>query len=352
MKRIYVLPMVVLLLITMATPSFAANKYGSKAYGMGGAFTAVADDASAVYWNPAGLTQSGLLGLELNLGGQAKSDDIEAIQDFIDSIDNIQNAGTDQEKIDAVKGLEFPDDVDLNVNGMLALNLKSFGLGIVANSELETKSSSEADGSKTKHAENMVTGEGIVSLGTKIINPPLNIGSIALGMNAKYVSKRYDAVTYSYNEDVNTPKFKSSEQTSEATGYGVDFGALIKVTDMVNLGATVRNATSKLDWDEDYGFEDELERTVTLGAAAKLPYPLAAIVAVDVEMPEDQEDIYHIGLEKRIIAGLLSLRLGAYEQDGQDRVYTGGLGINIPFIDLNVAVDSEDYVSLSGTFKF
>jgi len=196
----------------------------------------------------------------------------------------------------------------------------------------------------------MVTGEGIVSLGTKIINPPLNIGSIALGMNAKYVSRRYDAVTYTYNEDI--AYFNSSELNDEATGYGVDAGVLIKVTNMVNLGATVRNAVSKLEWDKSSDFSDELERTVTLGAAAKLPYPLAATVAVDVEMPEDQEDIYHVGLEKRIIAGLLSLRLGAYEQDGQDRVYTGGLGINIPFIDLNVAVDSDDYVSLSGTVKF
>jgi hypothetical protein len=28
---------------------------GSRAEGMGGAFVAVADDASAVYWNPAGI---------------------------------------------------------------------------------------------------------------------------------------------------------------------------------------------------------------------------------------------------------------------------------------------------------
>jgi len=31
---------------------------GSKGYGMGGAFAAIADDATATYWNPAGLTQA------------------------------------------------------------------------------------------------------------------------------------------------------------------------------------------------------------------------------------------------------------------------------------------------------
>ncbi len=30
---------------------------GARAIGLGGAFVSVADDASAVYWNPAGLTQ-------------------------------------------------------------------------------------------------------------------------------------------------------------------------------------------------------------------------------------------------------------------------------------------------------
>jgi long-chain fatty acid transport protein len=46
---------------------FQLNEHGAKAMGMGGAFTAVADDPSAVYWNGAGLTQ--LWGVNFLLGG-------------------------------------------------------------------------------------------------------------------------------------------------------------------------------------------------------------------------------------------------------------------------------------------
>jgi long-chain fatty acid transport protein len=45
---------------------FQINEHGAKAMGMGGAYTAVANDASAIYWNPAGLTQ--ISGTQLMLG--------------------------------------------------------------------------------------------------------------------------------------------------------------------------------------------------------------------------------------------------------------------------------------------
>src|SRR5262245_56330695 len=46
-------------------PAFAQQPFesvGTRALGMGGAFVAVADDSSAVYWNPAGLATGRPLG--------------------------------------------------------------------------------------------------------------------------------------------------------------------------------------------------------------------------------------------------------------------------------------------------
>lgn len=45
---------------------FQLNEHGAKPMGMGGAFTAIANDASAIYWNGAGLTQ--LTSTQLMLG--------------------------------------------------------------------------------------------------------------------------------------------------------------------------------------------------------------------------------------------------------------------------------------------
>ncbi len=42
---------------TKLAGEFLATGFGARALGMGGAFVSIADDASAVYWNPAGLVQ-------------------------------------------------------------------------------------------------------------------------------------------------------------------------------------------------------------------------------------------------------------------------------------------------------
>ena len=54
--------------LSMASPAAAQNfeVLGTRAQGMGGAFVAVADDASATYWNPAGLAMGAYVSLLLD----------------------------------------------------------------------------------------------------------------------------------------------------------------------------------------------------------------------------------------------------------------------------------------------
>ena len=70
MKNIIILLVLVCGLIIMPSSAFchgwANHEQGAKAHGMGGAFTGLADDPSAVYYNPAGITQ--VEGTQISLG--------------------------------------------------------------------------------------------------------------------------------------------------------------------------------------------------------------------------------------------------------------------------------------------
>jgi hypothetical protein len=59
----------VLCAVASASPAFAQGP-GTRAAGMAGAFVAVADDASSVYWNPAGMATGALASAVLDFGRQ------------------------------------------------------------------------------------------------------------------------------------------------------------------------------------------------------------------------------------------------------------------------------------------
>jgi long-chain fatty acid transport protein len=66
MKKIYTILSVLVISVQLLAGGFQINEHGARAMGMGGAFTAVANDVSAIYWNGAGLTQ--ISGTQLMLG--------------------------------------------------------------------------------------------------------------------------------------------------------------------------------------------------------------------------------------------------------------------------------------------
>ncbi|MCK8817739.1 hypothetical protein MWH28_10240 [Natroniella sulfidigena] len=361
MKRTWMLLLIMSLLVATAGTAFAGQIYGTKAHGMGGAFTAVADDASAIYWNPAGLVRSGRLGFEANFGaGGENFSDLSVLRDHLEEAD---------EDEESLKELLELDDIGVNLNGLAAVNLRNFGLGVTLNNnfvfestgskeidedELEIKSdgSVEYNGDLPEiKASNTFIGQGIFSMGTNLTNAPLNLGTVSIGANAKYLTANQYDLNMEAKADGDTFEMIADDDPRSANGFGLDTGALVRATDMVNVGVNVRNLVTSWGSHEIDDLDERLPRTVTLGAAANLPFPIGATVAADIEIPDEGDEIYRLGAEKDIILGLLAVRLGGYQIDG-DRTYTGGLGLDLPFIDLDLAGDSDSNYSFAGTVNF
>jgi hypothetical protein len=57
-------------------PAFAQNPVGTRAQGMAGAYVGVADDASAVYWNPAGIASAPIVSVVAGIGAQQRIGDL------------------------------------------------------------------------------------------------------------------------------------------------------------------------------------------------------------------------------------------------------------------------------------
>ncbi len=360
MKRLYTLLIVMVLLVSMGTSAFAADKFGTKAYGMGGAFTAIADDASAIYWNPAGLTQTKLLGVEASLGGKFNMKDIDKLKKVINDIRELASDElSEQEKIDKLNNLTLPDSISLNLDGLGAVNLGRFAVGLVANNQFSFEDNGDqnidSDSNDTTvptfTATNQIIGQGILGYGKELIDPPL-IGSLSYGVGAKYINVETDTAV---SQVVDNELKLESYPTVTNNGFALDLGALATVSDIdilnVKAGASLKNLVASKN------VQDDLEQTTTLGVGVTFKFPLvklfSARVAADLKMPEVGENIQHVGAEANL--GIFSLRAGAYGEDlgNKDvRIITGGVGLDLPLIDFNAVMDSNNYYSLSGSFNF
>jgi len=117
-----ILPAVAGLLFICNLSSLAMEKddpimvSGIRPMGMGGAFTAVADDENSVFYNPAGITQrTGDLIQIFNVNAAVSGDAIAAVNDLSKVASNINAGGDDNSKVDdLVKINDSIADKDIN----------------------------------------------------------------------------------------------------------------------------------------------------------------------------------------------------------------------------------------------
>jgi len=127
---------------------------GTRPLGMGGAFVAVAEDAVAQYWNPAGFAlQKGLdiqipvgVSMETTQGLIKEVDDLGEVAEKVSAIQAKQEAGdplTAEEMRDFTKSINELDDLNksglglvLDINAGLNIRFRNLGLGVINITEL------------------------------------------------------------------------------------------------------------------------------------------------------------------------------------------------------------------------
>lgn len=224
------------------TPAAAQAEHalGTRAQGMAGAFVGVADDASAVYWNPAGLASGAYFSLVLDGGtGQAVPDD------------------------EPVAGSRS--------GWLLALSMPALGLSYYRQELDLAEPADEADGAF--RLDSLVTQH----VGATFVQSLT--GTLAVGATIKLVRGLAGTA------DVPAADAEAALDDWDVRGkstsrLGVDVG-IMAAGSFGRLGVVVRNATEPA-FETGSGRELTLERQIRAGAS--MPLLPAWLVAADVDL--------------------------------------------------------------------
>jgi len=263
-----------LLIIPVAAPAagFLIFEEGAKALGAGGAFTARADDPSAVFFNPAGICQ--LNGSSLYLGGTG-------------IITNSDFAGVDPDPGYGVlekTETQFFNPISLYYTRKINDNL-SAGIGVFNPFGL---------GRSWEDPETF-TGRHIaykVDLKTFYFNPTLAWkvnDKISFGAGAQLVYSSVELKQYKEQWDIITGSGFFNVANVELDGnntidFGFNAGILIQPNEDFSLGISYRSNV-KVDYEGDAGFTQVSTGNAVLDSAVAAGLPAGQAVNTKIEFP-------------------------------------------------------------------
>ncbi|MBN2365623.1 MAG: PorV/PorQ family protein [Calditrichaeota bacterium] len=258
---------------------------GARAISMGKSFTGIADDGTALIWNPAGLAQ-------------VSSSEFSAMHALIFE-DRSQN----------FLALSYP------LNRLtISAGWMRFGVSDVQ----ERSTTGELTGTFDDSENIFMLGSGyqVLSIPTLTLNA---------GLTAKY--------------------FYHSLYEYHASGIGIDLGVLSAfhltgLVEQISAGIAIQNLGAKLKWDTESEHEDNIPATIRFGSALSIR-PIPFKLALDLEKKENQDIRIHAGAEYSFT--ILALRAGL----DHDKL-TAGAGLMMELGRIGFGLDyalSSDEVS-------
>ncbi len=332
---------------------------GAQATAMGGAFVAVANDGTALYWNPAALADHRNTRIYGAIGGASQN--IDTAEDLADVVDilseedelSLEDFTTIRDvTIDAAGNVV---EGDLGAIGAIEMNNFALGYWLMAggSGQLQYEDSLPASERVDWDADAVGQAGAGVAYGRDIS------GNIDLGITARAaafsVADAVGEATADYGQTT-TVTLDNAHDVDTDTSYTADIGLMYTAGSASRFGLVGRNLTSPsfdLELERPSGatetYEYEIEPSVDFGYAYTAED--GGIFAVDVHNITEANDLASevaVGINEPL-ADWLDLRLGY----GDDQP-TFGLGLHLGSlqIDLASALTWEDRVGISGSATF
>lgn len=301
MKRLLrggVLAAAVLILTPGPTSAQEFETAGTRALGMGGAFVGVANDASAIYWNPAGLASGAYFSLMLDRNATKSKPD------------NDLRAGS-------------------HSGTLLALSTPALGIGYyrLRNTSLTPLPTAQAPQDRNFRADGVVRVDTLVTHHAGMTVVQSVTGSLAVGATLKLV-RGIAASSVEPSGDKDALLDGGSDLAGHATTrFDADVGVMATLGGM-RAGLTVRNLREPEFEAAGGGALRKLERQVRAGVSAS---PLGVLIAADLDLtrtPGPLGDTRNLaaGVEVRIVPRA-TLRAGFRVNTVSDAVYGRSRGV-------------------------
>lgn len=281
MKKTKVLISVITFLVFLSSMSFAnglnLNGLGARAVAMGGAFVALADDYSAVFWNPAGLAN-----IQQKYIAFYGFDLIPSMTYKLET--PIPGVGADAQSVTkhyfgGLAGYYHP------ISEKVVLGLAVYspsGLGI----EWDGKDLAGISGGNTDI--DWLSKIFVISISPTMSYKVNDMISLGFALNINYGSFHMERWASSTPEEYRPIYVDFGQQSLKMTGwgFGATFGLQVKPSDMFSLGLTVRTPYT-LGFSGDLGIENlnGLEPYLPLLGFPPVSIPTTSGVETDLTMP-------------------------------------------------------------------
>jgi len=326
---------------------FILTGSGARAAGMGNAFTALSDDATAISWNSAGLTQ--LYSMEASVVGRFAFGTLGTDYEFAD----ISVARSSKFQINFASFVVPFSVGDYNVVGGVALRrLMDF-------TEKQTFTANILGDEQEFYTDY----SGGINAITPAVGVQLNdMLSFGAGLNILTGTLDY--------EDTDIDGFIDDEWSNEFSGASFDIGLMVKPNQKFSLGANINLPYTLTITEEGYDTEMSIPLFFSIGAAFRASDKLVLAADFrsrkwsDAEITEEDGETYaltdmiqdansiHFGLEYLAESGdnYMPLRVGFYTEptlgtdSNDDQIVYSALTGGIGFV--------MDQIILDGSFEY